>query len=154
MGARVMALANVPCRSAWYTTRMEHLSSMATVRREAFVNDQWVAPGAQLLRIRYTYPDRYFRFFRHDPSQIVRRPDCRARNEPILELALQFFPRNAFDYLWMIDMPRNRWPNDPELVPIWEGKKFGVLFKIIHPSTGSTTASKDTPKGSAPHVTQ
>lgn len=154
MGARVMALANVPCRSAWYTTRMEHLSSMATVRRQAFVNDQWVAPGAQLLRIRYTYPDRYFRFFRHDPSQIVRRPDCRARNEPILELALQFFPRNAFDYLWMIDMPRNRWPNDPELVPIWEGKKFGVLFRIIHPSTGSTTASKDTPKGSEPHVTQ
>ncbi|NIJ32994.1 hypothetical protein [Sphingomonas oligoaromativorans] len=151
MGSRVMALANVPCRSAWYTTRMEHLSSMATVRRRAFVNDQWEAPGAQLLRVRYRDAGRYFS---HDPSQIVRRPDCRARNEPILELALQYFPRNAFDYVWMIDMPRDRWPVDPDLVPIWEGKRFGVLYRIVHRGAGSTTASNETPKGSVPRVTQ
>jgi hypothetical protein len=186
-GSKVMALANIPCRSAWYTSRMEHLSSMATVRRQAFVNDQWVAPGAQLLRIKYRYPDRYFRFFRHDPSQIVRRPDCRARNEPVLALSLHYFPRAAFDYVWMIDMPRAMWPaGEPDLVPIWEGKRFGVLYKIDHSKTvvrdaqdqaeqdkaqqaraeqqeaarsaaqaaGSTTASKDTPKGKDAHVTQ
>jgi hypothetical protein len=183
MGSKVMALANIPCRSAWYTSRMEHLSSMATVRRQAFVNDQWVAPGAQLLRIRYAYPDRYFRYFRHDPSQIVRRPDCRARNEPVLSLALHYFPRAAFDYVWMIDMPRSMWPaGEPDLVPIWEGKRFGVLYRIDHSKTvirdaqdkrevdatrarqaakiaaqaaaGSTTASRDTPAGKDAHVTQ
>jgi hypothetical protein len=152
MGSPVMVLANVPCRSAWYTTRMEHLSSMATVRRRSFVNDQWVAPGAQLLRIRYHDAGRYFS---HDPSQIVRRPDCRARNEPILELALAYFPRDAFDYLWMIDMPRNRWPIDPDLQLIWAGKRFGALYRIVHhPAAGSTTANSETPNGSAPRVTR
>jgi hypothetical protein len=129
MGSRVMALTNTPCRSAWYSSRMEHLSSMATVRRQSFVNDQWVAPGAQLLRIDYPPAGRYYS---HDPSQIVRRPDCRARNEPILEIALEYFPRDAYDYVWMIDMPRNRWPIDPDLVPIWTGNRFGVLYRIIH----------------------
>jgi hypothetical protein len=129
MGARVMALANIPCRSAWYTSRMEHLSSMATVRRQAFVNDQWVAPGAQLLRIAYPPAGRYYS---HDPSQIVRRPDCRARNEPILEIALEYFPRDAYDYVWMIDMPRNRWPVDADLDPVWVGIRFGILYRIRH----------------------
>jgi hypothetical protein len=152
MGSRVMALANIPCRSAWYTSRMEHLSSMATVRRQAFVNDQWVAPGAQLLRIDYPPAGRYYS---HDPSQIVRRPDCRARNEPILEIALEYFPRDAYDYVWMIDMPNNRWPLDPDLVPVWKGNRFGILYRIVHHrAAGSTTASSDTPKGREARVTQ
>lgn len=147
-GSRVMALINIPCRNAWYSSRMEHLSSMATVRRQAFVNDQWVAPGAQLLRIKYRAPYRYFRYFRHDPSQIVRRPDCRARNEPILELALRIFPRDAFDYLWMIDMPRDRWPDESDLQPLWEGQKFGVLYKIVHtPENASEPLPVRAPKG-------
>jgi hypothetical protein len=132
MGARVMALANIPCRSAWYTSRMEHLSSMATVRKRAFVNDQWVAPGAQLLRIDYPPAGRYYS---HDPSQIVRRPDCRARNEPILEIALEYFPRDAYDYVWMIDMPRNRWPVDADFEPVWTGNRFGILYRIRHHSS-------------------
>jgi hypothetical protein len=152
MGSRVMALANIPCRSAWYTSRMEHLSSMATVRKQSFVNDQWVAPGAQLLRIKYRAAGRYYS---HDPSQIVRRPDCRARNEPILEIALEYFPRDAFDYVWMIDMPNNRWPIDPDLQPIWKGNRFGVLYRIVHhPRSGSITASSETPNGSVARVTQ
>ncbi|USI74207.1 hypothetical protein [Sphingomonas morindae] len=151
MGARVMVLATVPCRNVWYTTRMEHLSSMATVRRHSFVNDQWVAPGAQLLRIRYRAAGRYFS---HDPSQLLRRPDCRARNEPVLELALAKFPRAAFDYLWMIDMPRDRWPRDPGLVPVWTGRRFGILYRITANQDGSAIASSETPKGSARRVTQ
>jgi hypothetical protein len=153
-GARVMVLASIPCRSAWYTTRMEHLSSMATVRRQSFVNDQWVAPGAQLLRIRYRYPGRYFRFFRHDPSQIVRRPDCRARNELYLDIAMKFFPRSAFDYVWMIDMPRERWPVDPGLAPVWEGKRFGILYRIVANQDGSAIASNDTPNGADARATR
>ena len=52
--------------------RTEHLGSMAIVRREAFTNDQWVLPGAQLLSIRYleAYP------FAFDPSQIIRPSFC------------------------------------------------------------------------------
>ena len=147
VGARVMVLASIPCRSVWYTTRMEHLSSMATVRRQSFVNDQWVAPGAQLLRIRYRYPGRAFRYFSHDPSELLRRPDCRARNEPVLETALKFMPRGAYDYLWMIDMPRERWPVDPGLRPVWEGRRFGILYRITANQDGSAIASSETPNG-------
>jgi len=163
-GSKVLALATIPCRNVWYTTRMEHLSSMATVRRDAFVNDQWVAPGAQLLRIKYHAAGRYFS---HDPSQILRNPSCRARNEPILDLALAVFPRPAFDYVWMIDMPKEHWPIDPGLRPVWQGKRFGILYRIIHrpedaswpglsatPQAGSATASSETPNGSARRVTQ
>jgi hypothetical protein len=148
-GARVMVLATVPCRNVWYTTRMEHLSSMATVRRQSFVNDQWVAPGAQLLRIRYRAAGRYFS---HDPSQLLRRPDCRARNEPVLDVALARFPRAAFDYLWMVDMPRDRWPVDPGLRPVWEGRRYGILYRITANQDGSAIASNETPKGSDTRV--
>ncbi|HET8612338.1 MAG TPA: hypothetical protein VFL92_06185 [Sphingomonas sp.] len=129
MGARVLVLVREPCRSAWYTSRMEHLGSMAIVRRQAFVNDQWEAPGAQLLRVIYRPPGRWFS---HDPSQLVRSPDCRARNEPILELALEYFPRDAFDYVWMIDMPRDRWPHEPDLDPIWHRPLYGILYRVVH----------------------
>jgi hypothetical protein len=149
MGARVMVLATVPCRNVWYTTRMEHLSSMATVRRQSFVNDQWVAPGAQLLRIRYRAAGRYFS---HDPSELLRRPDCRARNEPLLDVALARFPRAAFDYLWMIDMPRAQWPVDPGLRPVWQGRRFGILYRITANQDGSAIASSDTPNGSVIRV--
>lgn len=154
MGARVMVLASIPCRTVWYTTRMEHLSSMATVRRQSFVNDQWVAPGAQLLRIRYRYPGRAFRYYSHDPSELLRRPDCRARNEPVLEQALAHFPRGAYDYLWMIDMPREQWPRDPGLRRVWEGRRFGILYRITANQDGSAIASSDTPNGALPRVTQ
>ena len=151
MGARVMVLATVPCRTVWYTTRMEHLSSMATVRRHSFVNDQWVAPGAQLLRVIYAPAGRYYS---HDPSELLRRPDCRARNEPVLEVALARFPRGAFDYLWMIDMPRARWPRDPGLVPVWEGLRFGILYRIVANQDGSAIASSETPNGADARVTR
>ena len=48
--------------------------------------------------------------FSHDPTQLLRRPDCRARGEPLLADTLAHFPRSAFDYLWLIDMPRSRPP--------------------------------------------
>lgn len=151
MGARVLALATVPCRNVWYTTRMEHLSSMATVRRHSFVNDQWAVPGAQLLRIHYRPAGRYFS---HDPSQLLRDPRCRARNEPLLEKALAKFPRAAFDYVWMIDRPRELWLSDAGLRPVWEGGRFGVLYRITGNQDGSPIASSDTPTGSEARVTR
>jgi hypothetical protein len=150
MGARVLVLTTVPCRNVWYTTRMEHLSSMATVRRDSFVNDQWAVPGAQLLRIHYPPAGRYFR---RDPSQLLRDPRCRARNEPLLEKALAKFPRAAFDYVWMIDRPRELWPVDPGLTPVWEGQKYGILYRITGNQDGSPIETSDTPTGKDPRVT-
>ncbi|MBV9842902.1 MAG: hypothetical protein JOY99_15430 [Sphingomonadaceae bacterium] len=143
-GSRVMVLATTPCRFVWHTQRTEHLSSMAIVRRESFVNDQWMIPGQQLLSLRYRDAGR----FSHDPTQLLRRPDCRARNEPLLADTLAHFPRQAFDYLWLIDMPRAQLPIDAGLVELWQGPQTGALYRIV----GSATASSDTPKGKEPRT--
>lgn len=143
-GTRVMVLATTPCQAAWHTDRTEHLSSMAIVRRQTFVNDQWLTPGAQLLTLRYRDAGR----FSHDPTQLLRAPGCRARNEPLLAETLAHFPRHAFDYLWLIDRPRGELPDDPGLVRIWQGDASGALYRIV----GSATASSETPKGSAPRT--
>jgi hypothetical protein len=143
-GSRVMVLATTPCQYVWHTQRTEHLSSMAIVRRETFVNDQWMIPGQQLLSLRYTGAGR----FSHDPTQLLRRPDCRARGEPLLADTLAHFPRQGFDYLWLIDMPQAQLPNDPGLVQLWRGPATGALYRIV----GSATASSETPKGKDPRT--
>lgn len=134
-GARVLALTSLPCGRAWHTSRMEHLSSLATVRREAFVNDQWVMPGAQLLTIHYEKGGH----FTQDPSQIVRPTRrCRGRTESLLDPSLATFPRDAFDYVWLIDLPPSRRPVDyPELVPLWYGARSGALYRVDHTVSGT-----------------
>lgn len=129
-GSAVMALVNVQCRSHWRTARMDHLASQAIVRRDAFVNGQWTMAGAQLLTVKYAAAGR----FATDPTQILRPRECRGRGEPIWEDTLANFPRAAFDYFWLVDMPRDRWPHEPDLVPVWESER-GVLYRVVksHP---------------------
>ncbi len=107
-GARIMVLVSLQCQGVWSTSRMDHLGSQAIVRRDAFVNGQWVMPGAQLLTVTYRQAGR----FATDPSQLLR-------------------PRAAFDYFWLIDMPPERWPHEPDLVPVWHGER-GVLYRVRH----------------------
>ncbi|MBU3077239.1 hypothetical protein [Sphingomonas quercus] len=134
-GSRVLALASMPCSREWHTARTEHLSSLATVRRDAFVNDQWVMPGAQLLTVHYDKGGRYTR----DPSQIVRPTRrCRSRAESLLEPAVQSFPRDAFDYVWLIDVAPAKRPVDyPELIPLWFGERSGALYRVDHSVSGT-----------------
>jgi hypothetical protein len=129
-GARIMVLVNVNCVGQWRTTRMDHLGSQAIVRRDAFVNGQWVMPGAQLLSVIYKPAGR----FATDPSQLLRPRSCRGRSEPIFEDTVQNFPRDAFDYFWLIDLPRERWPNEPDLIPVWHGER-GILYRVAKPSS-------------------
>jgi hypothetical protein len=137
-GSRVLVQANVGCTSDWKQRRMEHIGSLAIVRRDAFTNDQWTMPGAQLVTARYTrgWP------FVTDPSQIMRPPRCRFRNEAVLEQTLKIFRRDAFDYVWFIDLPPSRWPQDPQLAPVWQGET-GILYRVV----ASPTKAKETPKG-------
>jgi hypothetical protein len=138
-GSRVLVQANVPCTGTWYTRRMEHIGSLAIVRRDAFTNDQWAMPGAQLVTVKY----REGRPFVADPSQIMRPRRCRSPNEAKLERTLEILPRHAFDYLWLIDLPPSRWPDDPGLVPVWQGET-GILYRLA----GSATKASETPNGS------
>lgn len=144
--SRVFVLVDLPCLSRWDATRMDHLGAMAIVRREAFVNGQWSMPGAQLLTIRYAPA----KGFAEDPTQILRPVWCRAPGSRSLESSLAHFPRNAFDFLWLVDARPERWPHEPDLVQVWHGPKAGALYRVV----SSATTASETPRGSDRPATQ
>nr|MBA2466131.1 hypothetical protein [Sphingomonas sp.] len=77
-----------------------------------------------LLTLRYTEPGP----FAADSSQIVRPNGCRESWWQI-GLALRDWPRDKFDYIWLIDPP----PFDQKLVagmrPVWRGPD-SVLYQV------------------------
>ncbi|UAK24490.1 hypothetical protein [Sphingomonas nostoxanthinifaciens] len=145
-GSRVFVQVALQCIGRWETTRMDHLGAMAIVRRDAFANGQWTDPGAQLVRIRYA-PARHWA---EDPTEILRPPPCAPRRTRFYPKSVNDLPRKAFDYVWMIDLPRANWYSFPGLEPIWTGGKRGILYRVV--PTGSATSASDTPTGSKPRT--
>ncbi|RIA37899.1 hypothetical protein DFR49_3788 [Hephaestia caeni] len=125
VGARLVSFVGVACRNVWYGQRFEHLPAFALERRLAFSNDQWSMAGAQLLTVRY----RAAQGFAHDPSQLATLSQCPYELWRPISKALATFPRNAFDYVWLINPPHY----DPALVrgmtPIWRSGT-SVLYRI------------------------
>ncbi|CAN5206814.1 hypothetical protein BH09PSE3_BH09PSE3_02240 [soil metagenome] len=98
--ARLVSFSGHDCRDLWSTNRMEHLGGIAVVRKRAYSNDQWDMVGAQLLTT--NKPDAHY--FKADPSQVVTTGPCRNRWKP-LNWSLRMLPRDAFDYIWLMDPP-------------------------------------------------
>jgi hypothetical protein len=111
-GARMVSFVGRPCGQPWAMNRMLHLPGLAIVRRHAFSNDQWTMEGAQLLDVHYRQGWPFIR----DPSQIVTRARCRREVWRPIGIALAYFPRHAFDHVWLIGPP----PFDPALTEGWE----------------------------------
>jgi hypothetical protein len=115
VGARVATLVGAGCSTDWPLPRNSHLGAMVIARREGFSNDQWVAGGVNLLRLRYRAPGK----FAADPAQIV--PDRRCEGPWSIDMALRALPRDKFDFIWLIDTE----PFDPRLTaglqPVWRG---------------------------------
>ncbi|WP_375427258.1 hypothetical protein [uncultured Sphingomonas sp.] len=115
VGARLLTFVGRSCRDEWAYSRLEHIPAMALVRRLAYSNDQWSMPGGQLLTTRYYASGRYS----HDPSQMVTYVQCRRELWRPIARALAEFPREAFDYVWLLQPPRY----DPALLrgltPVW-----------------------------------
>ncbi|HXH53941.1 MAG TPA: hypothetical protein VNH53_11030 [Sphingomicrobium sp.] len=125
MGARTVTLAGQPCKREWALPRNTHLGAMVIVRRHGFSNDQWVIEGINLLQLNYRPAGR----FAADPSQIVQADHCRPAKMWTMSEALAAFPRDRFDYLWLIDPP----PYDPaavnDLRPVWRGPG-SILYQV------------------------
>ena len=125
-GARLVSFVGAPCRPDWRMSRLEHLPAMALVRRDAFSNDQWSMPGAQLATATYPAAPGY----RRDPSQIVGARQCRGEIWRSIGASLRGFPRDAFDYVWLIQPP----PFDPRLLaglePVWRDGTSG-LYRVV-----------------------
>jgi hypothetical protein len=144
-GARLVSFVGRPCREPWAMSRLLHLPGLAIVRRHAFSNDQWTMAGAQLLRVRYLkgWP------FAQDPSQIVTLNRCHREIWRPIDVALARFPRDAFDYVWLIVPP----PLDPAqlegLHPLWQSGRSG-LYRVERASK----ANSDRPGGSGTRPTR
>lgn len=123
--ARMVSFVGVQCRKGWAMTRLEHLPALALVRRDAFSNDQWSMSGAQLLTARY--PDDGW--FSRDPSQQVLAGPCGGERWLTLDQSLILFPRDKFDYVWLLSPPRP----DPALLrgmtPVWQSGT-SVLYRV------------------------
>jgi hypothetical protein len=100
-GARILALVPLRCTQLTWDTQYQykHLSDMSIVRRDAFVNTLWRMPGAQSLTLKYNLDTRYH----SDPSQYVAEDGC-ANLAPNITHALRDFPRDRFDFVWMLDL--------------------------------------------------
>jgi hypothetical protein len=102
IGARVAAFVVNRCNAGWPIARLNHLPSMAVVRRSAFANDQFDLGSTGLMQVRRDG----FGAFATDPSQIVAEDRCAAAaGIPTLRAALARLPRAAFDHVWLIDPP-------------------------------------------------
>lgn len=131
VGARLLSFVGKPCGTEWFMTRLEHMPALALERRLAYTNDQWSMAGAQLLTARY----RAARGFAHDPSEIVTRFRCRREYWRPISRSMARFPRDAFDYVWLINPP----PYDPRLnaglIEVWRDGT-SVLFRVDHTKPG------------------
>jgi hypothetical protein len=98
---------------------------MALIRRHAFANDQWQAQGAQLISVRYQAAG----LFKTDPSQFVVEPRCARFERRAFPAAVAAIPRDAFDYVWIIQQP-NAAADMTDLQPIWENGR-SALYRIV-----------------------
>jgi hypothetical protein len=125
-GARMVSFVGTTCRRPWMMSRLEHLPAMGLVRKRAFSNDQWSMAGAQLLLVRFEAA----RGYRSDPSEIVVDRSCGGEFWRPISKALLGFPRNAFDYVWLIDPPAYDPALTAGLQPIWRNGT-SVLYRVV-----------------------
>lgn len=123
-GARVAAFVGKQCGTTWSSSRLDHVPALAIVRRAAFVNDQWSMAGAQLLRVEGPDPR-----FAGDPSQLVAPKGCRHPEWRMIEDALRTVPRDAFDYIWLLDPPPHDARSLAGLRPLWRSGT-SVLYRV------------------------
>jgi hypothetical protein len=123
--ARVVSFVGRRCFDDWAYTRLEHVPALLLERKLAYTNDQWSMAGAQLLTTRYVQAKR----FAHDPSQVVTDRYCRGEWWRPMRMALANFPRDAFDYVWLLNPPAYSPDEVRGLTPIWRDGR-NVLFRI------------------------
>jgi len=145
--ARVLSLVGDSCGSVWEMPRFSHLGSFVITRKLGFSNDQWQLPGAQLLSVKYDEA----RPYSADPSELTYSKECRLKILRALpagkhlivrttDQALERFPRNAFDFVWLIGpagyTPRPR----PDLQFVWRGADAS-LYRVVQ--TRNTAGAQD-----------
>nr|WP_229733199.1 hypothetical protein [Sphingomonas psychrolutea] len=131
VGAKLVTFIGTQCGAPWTMSRLEHIPAIALERKMAYSNDQWSMAGAQLLTARYLPARR----FAHDPSQIVTSAQCPREWWRPISKAMARFPRDAFDYVWLVRPPAYDPKFNQGLVEIWRDGT-SVLFRVDHSKRG------------------
>ncbi len=139
-GARLISFVGETCFNEWKMTRLQHVPALALERRMAYTNDQWSMAGGQLLTVRYAKA----RGYSHDPSQIVTDVKCPREWWRPIALALSRFPRDAFDYVWVIEPPAYDPALEKGLIPVWRDGR-SALFRVDHSQQGPNVTRSDLP---------
>jgi hypothetical protein len=128
-GSRVYAMVVLPCREDWWSSRKGHLGSMAVVRREAYANGMWSMAGGRLMTIIYKAAGP----FTYSPTQLLPAPECHDPDTLTMDEVLALLPRQAFDYVWMIDLPHAMRPSAGWLKRVWKGPT-SALYRVDNSS--------------------
>jgi hypothetical protein len=140
VGARLVTLVGLNCRGDWPLPRLEHIGSIALERRLAYANDQFAMAGAQLLTTRYTAAGD----FAHDSSQVVLREGCGRSFWPTINEALRRVPRDAFDYIWLVQPPAYDARLAEGLTPVWRAGS-SVLYRVDARTTPQPISPRPAP---------
>ena len=126
VGARLVSFVGHQCALQWRLNPNWHLPAIATVRKQAYANDQWDMAGAQLMRPIKGDAG----YFRYDPSQVVIAGRCRDKWKS-LDWSLANLPRGAFDYIWLIEPPVFDPAGLHDTTRIWSDGN-NALYRIDH----------------------
>lgn len=134
VGAHLATFAVQSCDGGWAPPLLWHVGSMALVRRNAIVNDQWEFPGMNLLEIRNPAAG----YFARDPSQMAQPDHCKKPYYPQLTEVLRHLRRDAFTYVWVVGELPAQMPEFADLRPL-PHRGAGVLYKVTPPSLSNST---------------
>ena len=124
-GSRVLAFVEHSClEESWRNTRRDHLASLASLYRQAWVNDNWAVPGLHMVVPRF----RPGRNFTADPSEFVWSERCAGGRLRSVDSALKYAPIERVDYVWLIDTGLPKRP-DPRLQLVWQDGR-SLLFAV------------------------
>jgi hypothetical protein len=140
VGARLVSFVGETCYNEWAMTRLQHVPGLALERRLAYTNDQWSMAGGQLMTVRYRAAKR----FAHDPSELVTNVQCPREWWRPIARSLALFPRDAFDYVWLIRPPAFDKRYEQGLVPVWRDGP-SVLYRVDHNVPGPGLNPGDLP---------
>ena len=125
-GSRVLAFVQHSCvRESWASSRSDHIASLASLYRGAWVNDNWAVPGLDMLVPKF----KPAKNFVADPSEFVWSPGCSGGvHLRSVDQALARAPVGAVDYVWLIDtgLPRRE---DARLAEVWRAGD-SVLYAV------------------------
>jgi hypothetical protein len=149
VGSKLVSFVGETCYNEWRMTRLQHVPGLALERKLSYTNDQWSMAGGQLLTVRYmaNRPRRDpARRFVHDPSQMVTDVQCPREYWRPIAYMLANFPRDAFDYVWVIRPPAYDRRLEQGLIPLWRGDNGSALFKVDHSIPKAEPMPHDLPR--------